>query len=192
MTSKTDLLLIRHAEADAKGRLCGRRDVGLSRAGAGTLAALQGRGRAVAEVRSSPALRCRLTASALWPDATLIEDARLWEQDFGAWDGQPYEQIPDMGDLSGDALVDLAAPDGESFRDLCARTEPALRAAARQARSSGPVAIVAHAGTIRAALAMALNRLPEALLFEVAPLSLTVLSCLPEGFAIRSVNGPLP
>ena len=60
-------------------------------------------------------------------------------------------------------------PGGESFADLCARIAPAL---ARLA-DGGRVTVVAHAGTVRAALALALGAVPPALAFEVAPLSAT-------------------
>lgn len=122
----------------------------------------------------------------------LIEDARFWEQDFGDWDGQPYDCLPDVGALSREELADLAGPDGESFRDLCARVEPALKALAELAGRKGSVAIVAHAGIVRAGLAMALGSVPDGLVFEVDPLSVTRLRCLTEGFSIRSVNGHLP
>lgn len=191
MIANTDLLLIRHAEADTEGRLCGRTDVGLSEAGERSLAELHGRGPEVETLIVSPARRCHMTAQALWPSLARAEDARLWEQDFGAWDGQFYAELPDVGTLSRDALADLAGPEGESFRDLCARAEPAIRSAAKMARQAGPVAVVAHAGIVRAGLSLALGGLSDGLAFEIDPLSVTRFRCLEDGFSIRSVNEAL-
>ncbi|HRO16241.1 MAG TPA: histidine phosphatase family protein, partial [Paracoccus sp. (in: a-proteobacteria)] len=99
----TTLLLIRHAPVAETGRLAGRRDVpaAVDRMAARRLAALAG---PVDRVLSSPALRCRLTAAALWPDADVDQDDRLWEQDFGAWEGAAYAHLPDLGPMSADEL----------------------------------------------------------------------------------------
>ena len=60
------------------------------------------------------------------------------------------------------------------------------------AQTSGPVAVVAHAGVVRAALALALEDVPGALAFEVDHLSMTRLRCLADGaFSVISVNGAL-
>lgn len=191
MVANSDLVLIRHAEADHQGRLIGRTDVGLSEDGRASLAAMTKGLPPMVEVWVSPAARCQTSAKALWSDIDLTEDARLWEQDFGDWDGLLYTELPDVGLKSRGELAELAAPGGESFTDLCFRVGPVLRAAADQARAEGPVAIVAHAGIVRAGLAMALESVPEGLAFEIDPLSATILRCLPDGFAIRRVNEPI-
>jgi alpha-ribazole phosphatase len=191
MVANSDLVLIRHAEADHHGRLLGRTDVGLSEQGRSALAGLTVKLPPIADIWVSPAVRCRVTAEALWPEANLTEDARLWEQDFGDWDGRAYGELPDLGPLSRSALAELAAPGGESFADLCVRVKPVLQLAADQARTNGPVAIVAHAGIVRAGLAMALDNVADGLVFEIDPLSATILRCLPGDFAIRRVNEPI-
>jgi alpha-ribazole phosphatase len=87
----------------------------------------------------------------------------------------PFAELPDIGPLS---VTDLAAhrpPQGESFTDLCARVSPALHAAAGQ---GGRIAIVAHAGVIRAALALALGSPAQGLAFQIAPASLTRITAL--------------
>ena len=107
------------------------------------------------------------------------EDARLWEQDFGDWDGRPYADLPDIGNLDRAALADHRPKGGESFADMVARVAPALREAGRQAREAdAPIAVVAHAGTVRAGLALATGDMPGALAFEVGHLSATRLRCL--------------
>ncbi len=65
---------------------------------------------------------------------------------------------------------------------MAARVAPAL------AELEGAVAIVAHAGTIRAALALALGTVPAALAFEIAPLSLTRLRRHARGWSVACVN----
>lgn len=187
--SASELFLIRHGPTDMPGHLCGRTDAGL--AANVTFPQKFALGR-VTSIWTSPAVRARDTAKGLWPGRNCRHDARLWEQDFGDWDGLAYADVPDMGELSGNALADLAAPGGESFRDVVTRVRPAIRAAADDALATGPVAIVAHAGVIRAALAVAMEDVAAALAFEVDHLSVTRLRCLPGGaLTIISVNGAL-
>jgi len=179
----TDLWFIRHGPALDEGCLAGRRDVPARVEGAAALAALMGRPQRVV---TSPALRCRQTAAALWPDLPATADPRLWEQDFGAWEGRPYADLPDLGPLDAAALAAAAPHGGESFADLCARSLPALEVL------EGVTAVVAHAGTIRAALARACGSVPAALAFQIAPLSLTRILASPAGWSVACVNRTLP
>lgn len=181
----TELILIRHAPALRGGRLCGRTDVAADLGDLARQAAVVDKAGRPARLVVSPALRCRQTAAALWPDRTHDVDPRLWEQDFGAWDGCAYGDLPDLGALPADRLAHHQPPGGESFADVCARTGPALNDIA----GSGPAVIVAHAGTVRAALALALGHIPAALAFDVAPLSVTRLMLLGSGqWMIGCVN----
>lgn len=181
----TELLLIRHAPAITGGRLAGRRDVPADCTSDQAFAALRAALGAVDRRLVSPALRCRQTAAALWPDAAPHADPRLWEQDFGAWEGVPYADLPDLGLRALPDLADHRPPGGESFADQCARTAPALVALA----TGGRVAVVAHAGTVRAGLALALGAPGPALAFQVAPLSLTRITALAGGgWAVGCVN----
>lgn len=186
--SAAELVLIRHAPALSGGRLCGRRDVPARIEDAPGLARLVDALHGVAHVVSSPALRCRQTAEALFPGRAMAEDARLWEQDFGAHEGLAPADLPDLGPLGRSDLAALAAPGGESFAAMAARVSPALQDLARLAETGGPVAVVAHAGTVRAGLALALGSVPDALAFEVAPLSVTRLRCFGGEFSIVCVN----
>lgn len=170
------LLILRHAPLARPG-LAGRRDVD---ADCGDRAALDwaaGALRGAGTVWASPARRCRQTCAAL--GLTPEYHPALWEQDFGAWE-EPGAALPDLGPLPPDALAAHRPPGGESFSDMCARVQPLLD----QAR--GTVAIVAHAGTARAALAMVVG--PAALSFSIAPLSLTILARHAGGWAIETVN----
>ena len=96
--------------------------------------------------------------------------------------------MPDLGQLTAAQLAAHVPPGGESFAALCVRVWPAL-----DDQPPGRVAVVTHAGTVRAALALALGRSPAVgLAFQIAPLSLTCLTRTPAGWSIGSVNGPLP
>lgn len=183
-----DLLLIRHAPADHGGRLCGRTDVAALLPPEGVLSAARDLLAGCACHVTSPALRCRQTAGALFPGGSAGEDARLWEQDFGEEDGRPFAELSDLGPLSHETLATRRPPGGESFADMAARARPALLSLAQEARLGGPVAVVAHAGTVRAGLALALGVVAPALAFEVAPFSMTRLRCFAGGISIASVN----
>jgi alpha-ribazole phosphatase len=131
-------------------------------------------------------LRCVQTAASLWPDATPAQDPRLWEQDFGDWEGVPFTDLPDLGALTSAELAAHRPPNGESFLDLHARIAQALQSLARQ---GGRIAVVAHAGVIRAALGLALGDAALGLAFQIAPLSLTQITALPGGqWSISGVN----
>ena len=182
----TEIMLIRHAPALAEGRMAGRRDVDADCSDALAFAALRGAVGAVDHWRVSPARRCVQTATMLWPDLAVPEDARLWEQDFGAWEGVAFAELPDLGALSVQALAAHRPPEGESFLDLSARVTPALQ---EVSALGGRVAVVAHAGVIRAALGLALGAAELGLAFQIAPLSLTTIIALPGGaFSIAGVN----
>lgn len=182
-------MLIRHAPALHDGRLCGRTDVPADCSDRVRIAAVRAALGPLDRIVASPARRCLETADALWPDRAAPEtDAALWEQDFGAWDGMALTGLPNLGPLAAAELAAHQPPGGESFADLCARVAPALFRAA----SGGRVAVVAHAGVVRAGLALALGAVAPALSFEVAPLSVTRLRHLPGGgWSVAAVNwGP--
>lgn len=163
--------------------MAGRRDVDADCSDLAAFAALRGRLGGVDHVITSPAKRCVQTAVTLLPQMPHRSDPRLWEQDFGAWEGLAYVDLPDLGPLSLSELAAHRPPEGESFDDLCARALPALQGL------QGRVAIIAHAGVIRAALGWALGRGEAGLTFQIAPLSLTKIIVLAQGqCAISCVN----
>ena len=176
------LILLRHAPSLTGGLLAGRRDVAADcgdRAALSRLAARIAADAADADILVSPALRCRQTAEAigLTPDRL---DPALWEQDLGAWEGTDPARLPDLGPLSPDALAGHRPPGGESFTDMAARVIPVLTALDRD------TVVIAHAGTVRAALSMVVG--PAALSFSVAPLSMTVLRRAGADWAVDGVN----
>ncbi|MHC0052753.1 histidine phosphatase family protein [Actibacterium sp. D379-3] len=185
MAQATELTMIRHAPVVPDGRVYGRRDRPADCSDTAAFEALRLRLPAPARIVHSPALRCVQTVATLWPGQAASPCPALWEQDLGAWEGIAYAEMPDLGLLSREELAVHCPPDGESFADLCARAGHALSDLAQ----GGPTTIVAHAGTIRAALSLALGTVPGALAFEIAPLSVTRIACLPGGnFVIRGVN----
>lgn len=185
--ARDELVLIRHAPADHGGRLCGRTDVAARLPDATALRPLKAALTGVTAI-SSPALRCRQTAGALFPDVTPQIDARLWEQDFGVQEGMAFADLPDLGPMALEDLARIRATGGESFVDMVARTEPALMDLFRQVQQSGPIAVVAHAGTARAALGLALGQPHLGLSFEIEPLSLTRLRCHAGGLSVVRTN----
>lgn len=178
------LRIIRHAPALHGGALAGRRDVAADLGDGARLAALRGVLGDGVQVISSPARRCVQTTEALFPGMDFAQDARLWEQDFGAWEGMALDALPDLGPMSRAELAAHCPPGGESFERLCARVWPALREIA----AGGDAVIVAHAGVIRAGLALALDRPAQGLAFEVAPLSLTELQQIGALWSVACVN----
>lgn len=179
------IVILRHAPALTEGRLCGRTDVPADFGNRMRLAALRRTLGRPARLVTSPALRCRQTAAALWPDLVPEENPALWEQDFGAWEGRAHACIPDLGRLAPEDLARHRPPGGESFADLCARVAPSLSALAGE----GGATVVAHAGVVRAALALAMGRVAPALSFAVAPLGVSVICGGPSGgWRIESVN----
>jgi alpha-ribazole phosphatase len=180
----TELYLIRHAPVIGDGLVYGRRDLPADCSNDARFESLRSSLPDMDMVLSSPAKRCLQTARMIWPQVDPHIDAGLWEQDFGDWEGIPFADIPNHGQLDGADLARFAPPNGESFDDVCVRTGLALTSL-----PVGRVAVVAHAGVIRAALARALGRIPTALRFEIANLSLTSILVLPDRqYVVREVN----
>ena len=163
------LAILRHAPARSDGRMAGRRDVDADCSDAPALAAMARRIQALfaasPAVLSSPARRCLQTAAALGLPAPPT-DAALWEQDFGLWEDLPPRDLPDLGPLPPQELARHRPEGGESFDDMTARAVALLQPINRD------TLIIAHAGTVRAALSLVVG--PAALSFAVAPLSLSV------------------
>jgi alpha-ribazole phosphatase len=110
------------------------------------------------------------------------------EQDFGAWTGRRHIDLAtELGDAYRDFWRSPAsnrAPGGESFVDQIGRTLEGLASL-----PSGDAVLVVHSGTIRAALAIALNLSPDAALrFVIDPLSLTRIDRLEAGWRVVTVN----
>jgi len=161
------LILARHAttHAAATGRNLGRRtDAELTayghelarRLGAALREELAELPHRELRLVSSPALRCRQTAAAIASaldvaDAALETDDRLWEIDYGAWDGLTSEECarrdPELRARWEADPYGEACPDGESGADVAARAFSAL----------GPIEAWLAADRARCAIVVAHN-----------------------------------
>jgi alpha-ribazole phosphatase len=117
-----------------------------------------------------------------------VKEPAFREQDFGAWTGRRHNDlVAVLGDAYRDFWQSPASnhpPGGESFVDQILRAAEGLAAL-----PAGNVVLVAHSGTIRAALAVALDLNPEgALRFVIDPLSLTRIDRLDNGWRVIAVN----
>ena len=135
---------------------------------------------------ASPARRTLETAHALSLDPGIEPAFR--EQQFGDWTGRRHDELArELGDAYRVFWLAAATnrpPGGESFCDQIARVADGF---ARL--PAGDVVLVVHSGTIRAALAIALDLPAEAALrFVVDPLSLTRIDRLAGGWRIVCVN----
>jgi alpha-ribazole phosphatase len=135
---------------------------------------------------SSPARRARDTAKAL--GLIVSPDPAFSEQHFGDWTGRTHAEIRRDHEAAYDEFWHDPAnnwpPRGESFVDQIARVRGGI-----DALPAGNVIIVAHAGTIRAALALALEMPPEnALRFVIDPLSLTRVDRIGKAWCVVAVN----
>jgi alpha-ribazole phosphatase len=111
------------------------------------------------------------------PGAEAIEMADLAEQNFGAWQGLTYDELQQS--RAGDfhrfwhAPAHEAPPGGESFIAVIERVSGAIHRLV-EAYPGRDIIAVAHGGTIRAALALALGLDPEAsLAFTIENCSIT-------------------
>jgi alpha-ribazole phosphatase len=95
--------------------------------------------------------------------------------------------VAELGDAYRDFWKSPASnrpPGGESFVDQIFRATKGLAAL-----PAGDVVLVVHSGTIRAALAIALDLKPDgALRFVIDPLSLTRIDRLDAGWRVVAVN----
>jgi len=134
-----------------------------------------------------------------------IVDSDLAEQHFGAWQGLTNDQLNARRDGAWHRFWLAPAwespPGGESFVDVIDRVAAAVARLSR-AHAGGDIVAVAHGGTIRAALALALALEPErALAFAVDNCTLTCLDHI-QGAAgshapgtdgvwrVRTINAP--
>lgn len=131
-------------------------------------------------VRSS-LRRTRDTASAIAATGLTVPEPQVEpafsEQSFGDWHGRSWSDFhaardPAMRSFWEDPARN-APPGGESFEDLMTRVHPAIERLTAS-HSGREVVVVAHGGTIRCALALALGLVPErAMAFTIDELSLT-------------------
>lgn len=124
-------------------------------------------------------VRAGLPGPEQFPGEGVIVEADLAEQDFGEWQGKTYgwlaEHRADQYHRFWHAPAHERAPGGESFEDLLARVGPVIDRLNTD-HAGRDIIAVAHGGTIRSAIAKALELPAEtALAFATDNISLTRL-----------------
>jgi alpha-ribazole phosphatase len=99
------------------------------------------------------------------PGPGVIVERDLAEQHFGDWQGVAYAELAERNGNRWPrfwlAPATHAPPGGESFVQLMARAHPAILRLSQE-HAGRDIIAVTHGGTIRAALAQALDLAPEA------------------------------
>ncbi len=188
---------LRHAPVpDPEGRISGRLDLPCDTSDDDWFATLANRLPRYAVLVESGLVRCTQTIGALeaagLPLAPPLVEPAFTEQDFGRWQGHTWNELAAAEDPDLPAFWQNPAtatpPGGESFAALTERVSEAILRLSDEYGGRDIVA-VAHAGTIRAALALALDISPEtALCFAIDPLSLTRIDVLAGGWRVVGVN----
>ncbi|TAH66757.1 MAG: histidine phosphatase family protein [Rhodopseudomonas palustris] len=186
MSDLTRLWLIRHAPVDGPKGVMHGSDAPADVSNHAAFAALRARLPQGAPCIASSSRRTIETAEAL--GLSPRPEPRLREQCFGDWTGRRHDDIArEMGEAYTAfwrAAADNRPPGGESFVDQIARVRAALAEL-----PAGDVVLVVHSGTIRAALAIALDLAPEpALRFVIDTLSLTRIDRIADSWRVVAVN----
>ncbi len=143
---------------------------------------------------TSPLARTRATAEAIfaagYPRAPLAEEPDLVEQHLGEWQGITHEALVERLAHPAHPFWPHAAeerpPGGESLADVVARVGPVLE---RHAARNRDVVMMAHGGSIRAAIAHAMGISPyQALQFSIRNLGLTRLEKVGGDWRVAAVN----
>lgn len=203
----TRLFLVRHAlvEPSARAILYGSMDVRLCEAQMAAEAALYrwlaARLPRPARWVATPLARTRATAAAIfaagYPAQEVALEPALAEQHLGEWQGITHEALTERLRAPPHPFWPHAAherpPGGESLEDVRGRVGPAIE---RLAAAGQDAVVVAHGGSIRAAIMHAMGLSAEqALGFSVKNLSLTTLEKHGTHWRVAGVNEepwPLP
>lgn len=198
----TRFFLVRHAlvEPSARTVMYGSMDVALCDIALQSEAAsyrwLAARLPEAASWVVTPLSRTRATAAAIfaagYAPATLAVEPNLIEQGLGEWQGLSHEAFSALLRHPPHPFWPHGAaekpPGGESFDDVVARVGPTLDALAR-ANPDGDVVVVAHGGSIRAAVSYAMGLTAhQALAFSIKNLSLTRLERHDQDWRVAAVN----
>ena len=196
--SATRLLLIRHAEVEARyqGVFGGRIDMELSPRGHEQAAALAKclYQKPLAAIYASPMKRVQQTLAPMLvngtPKPVILPDLR--EVDFGDWTGLAWEKVQAKFGVSPFSWLEQLECDGianaESAETLQDRVEPCLRQILA-AHSGQQVAVFCHGGIIRVLLGILLHwPLSRMGAFEIEYASLTQVLVLPHKAELQLVN----
>lgn len=159
---------IRHAPVDSKGLIYGQEDLEADCADLDTFTALAGLLPEDPVWVVSHLQRTHQTAkavlAALDREAEFLIEPDFAEQHFGSWQGRRHEDLAAERDGAWHrfwhAPASEAPPGGESFTQLTERVGAAIERLTI-AHTGRDIVAVAHGGTIRAAIAVALGIDPE-------------------------------
>ena len=134
---------------------------------------------------ASNLMRTLQTAEAIWAagfprPATMPREAAFAEQNLGQWQGMNRAAFLASRPTGSHwfADIDEPAPGGESFMDLYNRVRGAIERISAEHAGKDVIA-VAHGGTIKAAIGLALGHQPEkGLVFDIDNCSVTRLDHL--------------
>jgi alpha-ribazole phosphatase len=181
---------LRHAPVITPG-ITGQLDVDADTSNTAAFTGLAARLPGGAVLVESGLRRCRQTADALRGTGLALPEPEihptLMEQNFGDWQGKRWDEFeaPEFWRAPASAVP----PQGESFSAVVTRVGPAIQQLSRR-HADRDIVVIAHAGPIRAALAIAMGiSSAAALQFAVAPLSLTRLTLAGGGWTVEGVNG---
>src|SRR6516165_1000718 len=205
----TSFWWVRHAPVAHDGRIYGQTDLSCDCSETSLFSGLVEQLPRAAVWVTSDLRRTHETASAIIraglpgpdpiPGSGSIVMAELAEQHFGEWQGLTYDelQLSRAGDFHRfwHAPAHEAPPGGESFTAVIERVSSAIHRLVEAYLGCNIIA-VAHGGTIRAALALALGLDPEAsLAFTIENCSITRIDRLDgpgmgHGWRVVTVNRP--
>ncbi len=151
-----EIYLVRHTETVCEKGICyGQSDVGILEPYNVLFHAIVRQLPQDAILYSSPLQRCKMLAQDILENtqiASIIEDSRLKEMNFGDWESKSWDAIPqDILNPWMEDFVNVRVPNGESFVDLNERVMNFLENEIPKG-SKKPIIIVAHAGVIRSIL----------------------------------------
>lgn len=151
-----EIYLIRHTSPAIESGICyGQADIPLAQSAPEEIKAVTRRIKEpLVGVFSSPLKRCTKLANALSTNPTM--DGRLRELHFGEWENKKWDDIsPDTLESWMKNYTTIGPPGGESYVQLQKRVVEVFKGILSQNMQA--IAIVTHAGPIRAVLSYLLN-----------------------------------
>ncbi len=159
----TTLFLVRNADTDftRDGRLAGRRDIGLSKAGRAQAEQLRDRlvalDHEIVEILASPLPRAVETAEIIAAPFGhgVVRDPRLTDFDAGRWEGQAHHDIAASAEYQRFLIdpVGESIPGGEKIADVRDRVVASVSQALADNELGASILMVSHAGPLRVLLA---------------------------------------
>lgn len=147
-----EIYLIRHTTPDIPKGICyGQSDLGVAETFETELASIiPFLPENIQNVYSSPLVRCSKLAQALFPEHVIQFKKELMELNFGLWEMQKWNDIPQIEIRPWmQDFVQVQAPGGESYQQLHKRVVSCFQYINNQAKSA---VIITHAGVLRSIL----------------------------------------